>query len=93
MSESLRCDAVVIGRARRARVAAAPAEAGFDVVVLEAGARFETRDFAGTRASDRPADDREQRDSGVEAYAGACVGGSTVVNDALCWGRCPILDG
>jgi len=24
-------------------------------------------------------------DSGMEIYAGACVGGSTVVNDALCW--------
>ncbi len=48
MRESLRCDAIVVGSgAGGAPVAAALAEAGLDVVVLEAGARFETRDFSG----------------------------------------------
>jgi choline dehydrogenase-like flavoprotein len=88
MSETLRCDAVVLGSgAGGAPVALALAEAGLDVVVLEAGPRYETRDFTGEEGEmiARLMTANTARDSGMEVYAGACVGGSTVVNDALCW--------
>jgi len=86
--ERLSADAVVVGSgAGGAPVAAVLAEAGFDVVVLEAGPRVETREFTG--------DEGEMTaklwkmgfavDSGLSLYAGACVGGSTVINDALCF--------
>jgi choline dehydrogenase-like flavoprotein len=84
----LRADAIVVGTGAGGGPAAAVlAEAGLEVLVLEAGARWETRDFDGEpatmlarlmRAATVPG-------SGMELYAGACVGGSTVVNDALCW--------
>jgi choline dehydrogenase-like flavoprotein len=81
-------DAIVVGSgAGGAPVAAVLAEAGFDVVLLEAGPRVETREFTG--------DEGEMTaklwkmgfavDSGLSVYAGACVGGSTVINDALCF--------
>jgi choline dehydrogenase-like flavoprotein len=84
----LGADAIVVGSgAGGAPVAALLAEAGFDVVVLEAGPRVETREFSG--------DEGEMTaklwkmgfaaDSGLSLYAGACVGGSTVINDALCF--------
>jgi len=96
VGERLRADAVVVGTgAGGAPVALALAEAGLDVVALEAGPRLETADFNGepqamlarlmTAANAAP--------SGMELYAGRCVGGSTVVNDALCWRPPPeILD-
>ena len=70
-----------------APIAAALAEAGLEVVLLEAGARLETRDFTGDEAALLPQLMKATTvaRSGMELYAGACVGGSTVVNDALCW--------
>ena len=84
----LSCDAIVVGSgAGGAPVAAVLAEAGLDVVLLEVGPRIETREFNG--------DEGEMTaklwkmgfavDSGLSVYAGACVGGSTVINDALCF--------
>jgi choline dehydrogenase-like flavoprotein len=88
MTELLRADAVVIGSgAGGAPVAWALAEAGLEVLVLEAGERFETKDFAGDEGAlvSRLMTATTVADGGLEVYAGACVGGSTVVNDALCW--------
>lgn len=85
---TLRADAIVVGTGAGGGPAAAVlAEAGLDVLVLEAGARWETRDFDGEPSTMllRLMKATTASDSGMELYAGACVGGSTVVNDALCW--------
>ena len=84
----VRADAIVIGTgAGGGPVAAALAERGLRVVVLEAGPRVETGAFSGEagamiarlyRMDVAPA-------SGMSVYAGACAGGSTVINDALCF--------
>jgi choline dehydrogenase-like flavoprotein len=84
----LRADAVVIGSgAGGAPAAARLAEAGFEVLVLEAGPRVETPDFEPDEAAMTARLGRTTATaSGAQnLYAGACVGGSTVVNDALCW--------
>lgn len=88
MDERLSADAVVIGSgAGGGPAASALAEAGLEVIVLEAGPRYETRDFSGDESEmvGRLMKATRASDSGHELYAGACVGGSTVVNDALCW--------
>lgn len=86
--ETLSAQAVVVGSgAGGAPVAAVLAEAGFDVLVLEAGPRIETRDFNGDEGemTARLWKMALAADSGLSLYAGACVGGSTVINDALCF--------
>jgi choline dehydrogenase-like flavoprotein len=88
LSETLRADVVVVGTgAGGGPAAAALAEAGLDVVVLEAGPRVETREFTGEPREMLPRlmTAATAEGSGMEIYAGRCVGGSTVVNDALCW--------
>jgi long-chain-alcohol oxidase len=80
------CDVCVVGSGAGGGVAAAVlAEAGLDVVVLEAGGHYEEADFdgaelrglrrlyhgRGTTATD---------DHGIGILAGACLGGGTVVN-------------
>lgn len=84
----LRADAVVIGTGAGGGPAAAVlAERGLRVIVLDAGPYLRTDDFTGDegamtarlyRMSLAPA-------SSMALYAGECVGGSTVINDALCF--------
>jgi len=87
-SSTLRADAVVIGTgAGGAPVAAHLAEAGAQVVMLEAGPRLETSELTGGEAemTRRLYTLAQAAGSGLSLYAGACVGGSTLINDALCW--------
>ncbi len=85
-AERFRADAVVIGSgAGGAPAAVVLAEAGLDVVVLEAGPRFAAADFSADEWDMRTRLGRVglSRDALQNYYAGACVGGSTVENDAL----------
>ncbi len=88
----LDADVVVIGSgAGGATVAAELAEAGFDVIVLEEGSYYQTRDFtANTSAMAR----QLYRDGGVTTalgnppifyQEGRAVGGSTVINGGMSW--------
>ena len=89
----LAADAVVIGTgAGGAPVAALLAESGMRVVVLEAGPRCETADFTGDEAEmTRRLWRLGLAGRGLSLYAGGCVGGSTVINDALCFRPPPTL--
>jgi len=92
----LRVDAIVVGSgAGGAPVAARLAEAGLEVLLLEAGPRLSSSDFTGDEGAmtARLYTLRLASGSGLNLYAGACVGGSTVINDALCFRTPPeILD-
>jgi choline dehydrogenase-like flavoprotein len=88
----LDCDVVVIGSGSGgATIAAELAEAGFDVVVLEEGSYYQTRDFtADTSAMVR----QLYRDGGASMALGTppvlfqegrAVGGSTVINGGMSW--------
>jgi len=88
----LDCDVVVVGSgAGGAPVAAELAEAGFDVVVVEEGSYYQTRDFtADTSAMVR----QLYRDGGATMAIGSppilfqegrAVGGSTVINGGMSW--------
>jgi len=88
----LDADVVVIGSgAGGATMAAELAEAGFDVIVLEEGSYYQTRDFtADTSAMVR----QLYRDGGVTMaignppilyQEGRAVGGSTVINGGMSW--------
>lgn len=92
----LAADAVVVGTGAGGGPAATVlAEAGLEVLVLEAGPRVEARAFVPDEALARARLGRIAASSdGLQSfYAGACVGGSTVVNDALCWRPPPeVLD-
>ncbi len=88
----LDCDAVVVGSgAGGAPVAAELAEAGYDVIVLEEGSYYQTRDFtADTSAMVR----QLYRDGGATMaignppilfQEGRAVGGSTVINGGMSW--------
>ena len=88
----LDCDVVIVGSgAGGAPVAAELAEAGFDVVVLEEGSYYQTRDFtANTSQMVR----QLYRDGGASIaignppimfQEGRAVGGSTVINGGMSW--------
>ncbi|HSN28875.1 MAG TPA: GMC family oxidoreductase [Kofleriaceae bacterium] len=88
----LDCDVVVIGSgAGGSTVAAELSEAGFDVIVVEEGSYYSTRDFtADTSAMVR----QLYRDGGatmaignppVMYQEGRAVGGSTVINGGMSW--------
>lgn len=88
----LDCDVCVVGSgAGGAPVAAELAEAGYDVVVLEEGSYYQTRDFtANTSAMVR----QLYRDGGatmaignppIMFQEGRAVGGSTVINGGMSW--------
>jgi choline dehydrogenase-like flavoprotein len=88
----LDCDVVVVGSgAGGAPVAAELAEAGYDVVVLEEGSYYATRDFS----ADSSAMIRQlYRDGGATMALGTppilfqegrAVGGSTVINGGMSW--------
>ena len=87
-AERLVADAVVVGSgAGGGPVAAVLAESGRRVVVVEAGPRLEAGDFTGDEAemTARLWKLAATTDVAMSLYAGACVGGSTVINDALCF--------
>jgi choline dehydrogenase-like flavoprotein len=88
----LDCDVVVVGSgAGGATIAAELAEAGLDIVVLEEGSYYTTRDFsADTSAMVR----QLYRDGGatmaignppIMFQEGKAVGGSTVINGGMSW--------
>jgi len=70
-----------------APAAALLAEAGLDVVLLEAGPRVSAAGFTDHEAEMTARLGRLATTAdGVQSlYAGACLGGSTTVNDAICW--------
>jgi long-chain-alcohol oxidase len=82
----LECDVCVVGSGAGGGVAAGVlAAAGLDVVVLEAGGRYEERDFdgaelAGLRRLYLDGGTAATDDQGMVLLAGACLGGGTVVN-------------
>jgi choline dehydrogenase-like flavoprotein len=87
-AERQRADAVVVGTGAGGGPAAAVlAEAGLEVLVLEAGPRLAAADFEDDdwAMRSRLGFVTSSGDALQSFYAGACVGGSTVVNDALCW--------
>ena len=88
----LGCDVVVVGSgAGGATVAAELSEAGFDVIVIEEGRYYSTRDFT----ADASAMIRQLYRGGGATLAmgepavmyqeGSTVGGSTVVNGGMAW--------
>jgi choline dehydrogenase-like flavoprotein len=91
-NKRLIADAVIVGSgAGGATAAHLLSRAGLEVVILEEGGYFTTKDFSGTLSSLM---DMVYRDAGLTpllgrpniAFAeGCCVGGSTVINGALCW--------
>jgi choline dehydrogenase-like flavoprotein len=88
----LDADVVIVGSGAGGAVMAAElAEAGFDVIVLEEGSYYQTRDFT----ADSSAMARQlYRDGGATAalgnppilyQEGSAVGGSTVINGGMSW--------
>ncbi len=85
-----RADVCIIGSGSGGAVAAAVlAEAGAEVVILEEGGYFTSRDFTGREAEMYPMLYRDggsqfTTDGGVNVLQGRAIGGSTVINSADC---------
>ena len=83
-------DVCIIGSGSGGAVAAAVlAEAGKEVVILEEGGHFTSRDFTGREAEMYPMLYRDggsqfTTDGGINVMQGRAVGGSTVINAADC---------
>jgi choline dehydrogenase-like flavoprotein len=87
-----KCSVVVIGSgAGGGAIAAELAEAGVDVIILEEGPYYQSKDFSTNPAVMIP---MLYRDSGTSVIMGSpsiifsegrCVGGSTVINGGMCW--------
>jgi len=99
MANVERCKAIVIGSgAGGAPVAARLAEAwGDGVVLLEAGPHFQAPDFTQIEREMMPklyagAGTQATEDGSVAILQASCVGGTTVVNDALCLRPPPELE-
>lgn len=85
--ETIRTDVVVVGTgAGGAPVAARLAERGLRVVMVESGSHYGADDFTGDEATMTARLWKAEVASGgaMTLYAGECVGGSTVINDAVC---------
>jgi choline dehydrogenase-like flavoprotein len=86
------CDVCVVGSgAGGGAIAAELAEGGLEVVILEEGGYYTSKDFSLDPAK---ATSMLYRDSGASAILGKpniffqegrCVGGSTVINGGMCW--------
>jgi len=86
------CDVVVVGSgAGGGSIAAELSEAGLEVVILEEGGYYTSKDFS---LDPRVAVPQLYRDSGSSVILGKpniifsegrCVGGSTVINGGMCW--------
>ena len=87
-----RCEALVVGSGAGGAVAASElAEAGWDVLILEEGGHYTTKDFS---IHPREMIPKLYRDGGsaviwgkpnIYFSEGKCVGGSTVINGGMCW--------
>ncbi len=85
-----RADICIIGSGAGGAVMAKElSEAGYSVVVLEAGGYYTSKDFNQREADmavlyeDRAV--RATKDLGISILQGTCVGGTTVINNALCF--------
>jgi len=86
------CDVVVVGSgAGGGAIAAELAEGGLEVVILEEGGYYQSKDFS---LDPGKATAMLYRDAGASAIMGKpniffqegrCVGGSTVINGGMCW--------
>ena len=86
------CDVVVVGSgAGGGSMAAELAEAGLEVVILEEGGHYTSKDFSLDPGVAVPQLYRESGSSVIMGKPniifseGRCVGGSTVINGGMCW--------
>ncbi len=86
------CDVVVVGSgAGGGAIAAELAEAGVEVVIIEEGGYYTSKDFSTSPKQAVPMLYRESGSSvilgnpNIVFSEGRCVGGSTVINGGMCW--------